>query len=236
MEETINLKSIVLSRQDFKESDNLVNFYTKEKGKILLVARGVKKINSKIAGHIEPLSLVDLMLVKGRQYDYVGSIRSTDSFLNIKSDLNKLETALKIVVFFKKNIKENDSDKDLYELLLESLVFLNKEKENNLDFFYNVFILKALFVMGYQLNIKTCLKCNRMIAQENSYLSVPLGGILCLKCGSGKENLTISLDCIKMLKLAINNDFENISRIKINQKLIKSFVDIVSSFKNYSLS
>ena len=39
--------AIVLSRRDFREFDQIVSLYTKEKGKLEVLARGVKKITSK---------------------------------------------------------------------------------------------------------------------------------------------------------------------------------------------
>ena len=41
--------AIVLSRRDFREFDQMISVYTKEKGKLNLLARGVKKITSKNA-------------------------------------------------------------------------------------------------------------------------------------------------------------------------------------------
>ena len=39
--------AIVLMRRDFRENDQIITFYTKDNGKVEVLARGVKKIISK---------------------------------------------------------------------------------------------------------------------------------------------------------------------------------------------
>ena len=69
MEETFNTKAIILKREPFWEADTRVVVYSLEKGKLHLIARGTKKISSKLAGHLEPMNFVDLMVVRGKQFD-----------------------------------------------------------------------------------------------------------------------------------------------------------------------
>ena len=52
--------AVVLGRRDFHEADQIISCYTKEKGKVELLARGVKKITSKNSAHLEQFSFVDI--------------------------------------------------------------------------------------------------------------------------------------------------------------------------------
>ena len=93
MEETYRVKAIILNRQAFRENDVMVTVQSMDKGKLKLVARGVKKMQSKLAGHLEPLNLGDIMVVRGKQFNYVGSANAENCYANIKSDLEfKLST------------------------------------------------------------------------------------------------------------------------------------------------
>ena len=40
--------SIVLARRDFKENDQIISLFTEEKGKMEVLARGLKKLSVKI--------------------------------------------------------------------------------------------------------------------------------------------------------------------------------------------
>ena len=58
--------AIVLSRQDAGEHDMLFNLYTKEYGKVRAYAKGIKKEQAKLRGHLETLSLAEVGLVAGK--------------------------------------------------------------------------------------------------------------------------------------------------------------------------
>ena len=233
MEDTLNLKSIVLSRQDFRENDVLVSFFSKEKGVFSLVARGAKKKTSKLAGHIEPLNLLDLMIIKGRQYDYVGSVRNIDTFLNIKKDLEKLSLVFRIIKIYKKLIKEGESDNNIFLLLHQLLVSLDENKKTDLDFFYNIFLLKFFSFLGFSIEINNCVSCSKKIVPDNNFININQGGLVCKDCTHLNNNLTISNDCIKMLKLAKTINIAGISKIKIDRKIKEDFSLIVGSFEKY---
>lgn len=233
MKETINLKSIVLSRQDFNEKDVLVTVYNKEKGKINLVARGAKKSGSKLAGHIEPLNFVDLMFIKGRKIDYIGSVRNIENFLKVKSDLDKLNVSLNISRKYKNMVKEGDGDADVFKLIFESLNFLENNNKIDLDFFYNLFILKFFYLLGFSLELNNCVSCLSKIIPDNNTIDISRGGLVCSKCARPKQHLTISNNCIKLLKLAVKTSYLDLLKLKLDKESKKDFSNIVSSFEKY---
>ena len=85
MEVSQKSKAIILKREAFLENNSRVFIYSQNFGKLDLVARGTQKISSKLAGHIEPLNLCEIMIIKGKQYNYLGSALCENSFLNIKN-------------------------------------------------------------------------------------------------------------------------------------------------------
>jgi len=48
-------EGIIIKRKNFGEADRILTIFTKNKGKISIVAKGVRKINSRRAPHIELL-------------------------------------------------------------------------------------------------------------------------------------------------------------------------------------
>ena len=58
--------AMVLSRQDAGEHDMLFNLYTKEYGKVRAYAKGIKKEQAKLRGHLELFSLAEVGFVVGK--------------------------------------------------------------------------------------------------------------------------------------------------------------------------
>ena len=90
MEETYNTTAIITNNEPYREHDSKITAYTIDRGKLELIARGTKKIKSKLAGHLEPASLVNLMVVHGKQYDYTGFADSQNLYINIKNNYDKI--------------------------------------------------------------------------------------------------------------------------------------------------
>jgi len=57
---------IVLSRTNYGEADRIITILTQDNGKIRLVAKGVRKIKSKLAGGIELFSVNDIIYLPGK--------------------------------------------------------------------------------------------------------------------------------------------------------------------------
>ncbi len=236
MEVTLATQAIVLNRQSFRERDSKVLIYSIDQGKLELVARGTKKTSSKLAGHLEPITLSSLMIVKGRQFDYIGSVVSQNSYPAIKGDLVKLQTVGQAISVFNKLVKFNQEDRDLFNLLQEFLYILNAKKKPVLDFIslYHFFILKLLAQLGYKPRLYDCLVCQKKILPKNNIFNYARGGLICSQCSRGQHGLTISENCIKILRLVLNKRFANLVNIKIDQRLNKEVCKIVSSFLNYN--
>lgn len=63
-------QAIVLRRTDYGEGDRIINLLTPDLGKISVLAKGVRKPRSKLAGGVEPFSLLSVSLLRGRSELY----------------------------------------------------------------------------------------------------------------------------------------------------------------------
>lgn len=132
MEATYRTKAVILDRQPSSEHDSRVLAYSWERGKLELTARGTAKINSKLAGHLEPFNLVELMVVVGRGGDYAGATSSLSVSPSIKSDWHKLQAGVYFLSFYKNLLKPGESDKKIFLLLAQYIYWLNAIKASNL--------------------------------------------------------------------------------------------------------
>jgi hypothetical protein len=81
------MEAIVLSRRDFREYDQIITVYTKEQGKLELLARGVKKIVSKNTAHLEPFSYGMIESVPGKEILHLTTAQPLHTFPFIRSNL-----------------------------------------------------------------------------------------------------------------------------------------------------
>ena len=238
MEETYNLKALVLNRQSLGEGDGRVAVYSLERGKLELVVRGLKKIKSKLAGHLEPITLSNIMAVRGRKYDYAGAAVSEQCYANIKNDLEKIAAAGAAVRIFNKIIKADQPDREIFQLLKDFLDVLAGAANGKISFelLSWLFIFKLLVKLGYGAELYSCVNCRVKILPAGLKFDLGRGGLVGAECQSkiGMPNsLTISENLVKLLRLAEKNNFYKLSKIKINNEEAGQAKNIISSFLNY---
>jgi len=240
MEETYTTKAIILNRQPFREVDSRAVIYSWDKGKLELIARGTKRIFSKLAGHLEPISLSQIMVVRGKQFDYIGSAVNENCYFNIKNDLEKLQSAGQAIGLFNKLIKEDGgNDAELFfGLLKDFLNILNNDQclMINVQLLYHFFALKLLVALGYGPELYNCLICKNKLKPEENYFGPAKGGIICANCSrNNRLDLTITEDCVKVLRLAVNKNLNKLIKLNIKNKTKKEICKIISSFLEYNI-
>jgi DNA repair protein RecO len=150
MDVTYSTEAIIIKRTAWREVDSLVTVYTHESGKLELLARGTAKISSRLAGHLEPLNRVRLMVINGRSKSYVGAVETLDTFYNIKTDLAKLKWVGMWLANFNKRVQVNQSDNEVYKLLVMSLTNFNAKQSSILYYqaLGSLYFLKLCAMQG----------------------------------------------------------------------------------------
>ena len=117
----IKTEGIVIKRVNFGEADRLLTIFTKTLGKVQIKAAGVRRINSRRAGHIELLNQCKFGLYKGRGMFVLTEVESIRNFEEIKEDLTKVGFAYHICELVDGLCAEEQENIEVYNLLKETL-------------------------------------------------------------------------------------------------------------------
>ena len=220
MSRTYTTTGIVLKRRDYLENDRLFCLYTKDFGKIEVVAKGTKKITSKLKGYLEPFYLVKLMIAKGKFFDKLANCNTIKSYDNLRADPTLLGFAL--INYLAEGtdglISGHISQSDKFNLLLETLDILEQEiakdmpeKKERLLFIANLYFLKLLALLGYQPEIRRCVMCHKGILLPKNVFDFSKGGLVCEDCKKIcliEDYIKVSDSVIKILQLAKEKPLE----------------------------
>ena len=155
METTYNTRAIILNRQDFRENDSRIICYSEDRGKMELIARGAKKIKSKSSGHLEPLTLSRMMVVAGKDMNYVGTATGENFYPEIKSNLEKLTLAGRAAALVEKMTREGEVGGSAKIFNLLNFFLENLEKNNPAAIapeFYDTFEKELAAISGFSEN------------------------------------------------------------------------------------
>lgn len=225
----INIKSYNLS-----ESDKILLMYSREKGLLKGVAKGVKKPKSKLGGRMDMLVANKLMLYKGKNLDTICQAEALNTFNNLRTDMDKMIYAsymAEIVTNF--GTEDDPNSAEIYDVFYRALAKIsNAQSIVEILLCVMRFQLKMMRICGYELQLKNCIKCGCKPAEDaGTILSVETGGIQCLSCASGSGvKFPAKLRCF--LKVLSETDFDEHTLYdeKANGKVSSYCFSLVKSY------
>lgn len=119
-------QGVVLRHVEVGEADRILTFYTLEYGKVQAIAKGIRKMRSRKAGHLEPFSRVELMLAKGRNLDVITQAEAQSTYENLRADLKLIAYAAYVVELLDRFTYEEGEQRQLYKLLVDTLSRLDE--------------------------------------------------------------------------------------------------------------
>ena len=229
-------RGIILKHEDIREADRLITIYTWEQGKLTAVARGARKISSKLAGSLEPISNSNLAFVRGRRYDTVTASEVVEPFQILKGQLENVWIASSLAELVDVTTREHVRDTRTYGLLRSSFQLLNgstvSARDRALIVWY--FVWRQLSFLGYEPELYACLECSRRIGGEKVHFSFR-GGVVCDRCtGKHQGSRRVSSGVIKLLRLISSRDRDTLSRIRISSALASELNELTSDYLNYT--
>lgn len=118
--------AIVLSRTDYGEADRILTVLTPDFGKVTVLAKGVRRVKSKLAGGIELFSVSDITFIKGRSgMSTLTSSRLQQHYAGIVADLERTMTGYELIKQLHRQT-EDEAEEDYFALLKGAFEALNE--------------------------------------------------------------------------------------------------------------
>lgn len=226
----IKTKGIILKKIDQAEADRIFTILTRDFGKLSLLGRGTRKINSKLRAGLSEFSLIYLEFVSGRTQKIITESTVINNFFDVKGDLKKLQAGFYICRLLDKFLRENERDDNIWNLAVSTLEELAREKSDLrfLQVLLRYFECNFIKFLGYMPEFYLCVICRGEIKEEINFLSLIDGGLVCQKCGHSQKaklrysgdrrNIAVYPETIKILRLFFTKDFDFTRRLKLKKE------------------
>lgn len=156
---------IILTRTDFGEADRILTMLTPDYGKVRLVAKGVRRVRSKLAGGIELFSVSSITYSPGRgELGTLISTRLIKHYRHIVKDIERTMLGYELIKRVNR-ITEDEPGSEYFELLEQGFEALDDE-EIDLELIKLWFSMQLLRLNGYTPNLHTDTSNNRLDVSE----------------------------------------------------------------------
>ncbi len=225
----LKTEGIVLKGWNFGETSKILSLYTRETGKLKVIAKGARGLKSKFKGCLEPLTHLHIVYYEKptRELQLLSHADLTDPHIHIVGNVRKTALGFSVAELLNKGVAGEESAPAMFDLFRDVLSAIDHEAgylEGLLWFFESHFIS----LMGYKPTWDTCLRCSGSLSAEGGYFQSESGGLLCHSCGAGRGGLRVSGETLEILFWLQQTDVSEVGRLKplaVQQAEIRKMFD-----------
>ena len=186
--------AFVLRRYKLGETDQIVVLFTRDFGKMRVVARRNRRGHSRTAGHYQPLTRLRV-IVYGRPTRSLYQTQSVDilqPFRALHDDFNLLSCGLYMTELVDVSTEDRQPASELFWLFDEALEALSQRGGHlGPPMVLRHFEMSLLALSGYALQLAQCAHCGGPLPSGAGSFNARAGGMVCEKCSSTRHTLRI---------------------------------------------
>jgi DNA repair protein RecO (recombination protein O) len=177
-------EAIVLRSIRYGEADRVLHLYSADRGRVGAMAKGVRRVRSRLGGRLEPLSRVFLVLHEGRgELCTVTQVDTVHAHSALRERRASLERATQACDAVLRLFDSSEANRPAYNLLCNELTLLDADPAAATRSQALAFRAKLLLAAGFAPELGSCASCGE--AEHLSAFSPGAGGMVCPGCEAG---------------------------------------------------
>ncbi|MGG3471251.1 DNA repair protein RecO [Neobacillus pocheonensis] len=220
-------EGIVIRTTDYGETNKIVTIYTREWGKVGVMARGAKKPNSRLSSITQLFTHGYFLIQKGSGLGSMQQGEMISSMRSIGEDIFLTAYASYIVELTDKCTEEKKPNPFHFELLFQTLNYMNEGYDP--DILMNIYEMKMLNVMGLYPVLNQCSVCGN--TDGHFSFSIREGGFICHRClGKDPYHLKLSPAAVKLLRLFYYFDLSRLGNISVKEETKTELKNAITAY------
>lgn len=237
-------EGIVLRHTDFGEADRILTVITPHYGKLRAIAKGSRKITSRMASAADLMARAQFVLAGGRELDVVTQAETQERFDHLRDSLWHGSAAYTVAEAIDRSQEDREPHEEVYTLALETLRRLDADAiawladpvpDNQAGpaargwATLRSFELTLLDILGYRPSFHQCVACESALqAVETNGFNPELGGALCASCSRHSQR-PLPLLALKVLRLVQTTRWEHLPVMRLDARTRDDVEAIVQS-------
>ena len=222
--EIIKTEGIVVGETNYSESSKILQILTKDYGLISVMSKGCRNVKSKLRGISSKLSYARFDIsYKENGVSTLVDGSNIDTLRNIITDIDKI-TYLSYIIDLTIQVYKHSNSNNIYPILISIIKKLNEDYDPSiLTYIYEI---KLLEYLGIRPNVDECSICGN--TKNILTISVSDGGYICNECYKGGK--IYSNNVIKLIRMFIYVDIDNISKISVKEETKKELELFITDY------
>lgn len=242
---TYRAEAIVLKTHDLGEADRILTILTRHFGKVRVIAKGIRRPTSRLAGHAEPLAHATFQIARGRELDVLTGAESRGAYRAVREDLGRVAAAWYVAELTDRFTADRSPAAPIFDLLETALRYLEAGSPPALVCRW--FDLHLLDRSGFRPELARCLRCETVPGETENAWSAAEGGLVCRACderssaGASRTGApapgtsVLSVRALKSLRYLLANDFASAARLRMDGALARELERHMRAFLRHVL-
>ncbi len=200
--------AVVLRSINYSDTSLIVRLFTKQFGKVSVIAKGARRPKQFAAGVLQPPNHITVWYQHKEGRDIQTLIKSefVERYGGLTADLARSTAALVTVEMLDRAMHDSDPHPILFRLITSTLRQLD-QIEGDVAVLFHFFQLHLARQLGFGPRLSTCGRCGR--AMNKASLDMTTGSLLCASCSTA-EGLRLGRSSLEHLR---NLDRTHISQL-----------------------
>lgn len=220
-------EGIIIRTTNYGETNKIVTLYSREWGKVGVMARGAKKPNSRLAAVTQLFTYGYFLVQRSSGLGLLQQGEMISSMRSIREDIFLTAYASYIVDLTDKSTEDKKPNPFLFELVFQSLNLINEGYDT--EIIINIFEMKMLNSLGLYPVLNQCALCRN--TDGHFSFSIREGGLICHRClGKDPYHFKISPATVKLLRLFYYFDLSRLGNISVKPETKAELKKVISAY------
>ncbi|MEN8143001.1 MAG: DNA repair protein RecO, partial [Thermodesulfobacteriota bacterium] len=231
--------AVVIGLKTYGESDKIVTFYSKKRGKMSGIAKGARRSLKRFVNKLELFTELEILFTDSRTSSLVrlDEAELINPFPALRENYDRYTAAALVCELTLHWTRENDPDHQLFELLTWALGTIeNRQRPASWGaIFFNI---KLLTLLGYKPYLDGCTECGSLSPDHGPYrFTTTHNGLICHKCEkkdglSTQPGLRFSLSTIRFLQKAQELPLNRLERLHFTPEAVREAISMLKLYGN----
>jgi DNA repair protein RecO (recombination protein O) len=223
---------LIFRKYERGEADEMVVFLARDLGWLRGVAKNSRKSRVRFGGHLEPLSLVELVLRPRRKDDlvWIDDSHVSHGYLSLRTDIKRVSRASYLMELASLFQGEGHPEPAVFDFLADFLDRSDRGDTADLPFLFDK--IRLLGLLGFTPNFHTCPSCGASIdLGAQALFSVGLGGACHAEClPDGEPELKLAPDTMAVVRRGMELDRGAAARLRLSPRGLHERAAALSAF------
>ncbi|MBE6611304.1 MAG: DNA repair protein RecO [Ruminococcaceae bacterium] len=183
----VTLKGLVLRDTVAAENAKYITLLTAERGRISVLVRGSTKLRSRFTSATQIFCYSEFTLYEHNGKYTLNEVSLIENYFYICEDFDKMTLGTYVLNTVEYIAAEEQPEPELLRLALNTLWALTHKKDYEIRLIKGAYEMRLAAIEGFAPNLVCCQCCGHAVGEDDLFLNVMEGYILCRPCQNGHQ-------------------------------------------------